>query len=157
MEKRFECDRTALRQSRITFWFYVVSIPIIIFLFLLPFIRAGQFVFSPYSIVYIGIILYLIYAGYRSMLVMNSIKHSYCAVEGDRISGVSTPDPYKKAIPFELDRRDILGIGKTTVSAGGMRSYPALVINTADQKIVLLTIEHVDELKQELDKRETQE
>jgi len=126
-------------------------------LFLLPFIRAGQFVFSPYSIVYIGIILYLIYAGYRSMLVMNSIKHSYCAVEGDRISGVSTPDPYKKAIPFELDRRDILGIGKTTVSAGGMRSHPALVINTADQKIVLLTIEHVDELKQELDKRETQE
>ena len=106
--------------------------------------------FSPYSIVYIGIILYLIYAGYRSMLVMNSIKHSYCVVEGDRISGVSTPDPYKKAIPFELDRRDILGIGKTTVSAGGMRSHPALVLNTADRKIVLLSLERTDELIDEL-------
>ena len=150
MEQTFSCSRDALRQSRITFWFYAASIPIIIFLFLLPFIRAGSFALSPYSLIYIAIILYLIYSGYRSMRVLLSIKNSHCVVENDRIYGVSTPSPVKKAIPFDIRKSDILSVAKTNVSCGGMRSREALVLNTQDQRIVLFAIERMDELQKEL-------
>ncbi len=150
MEKRYNCNPNELRQSRITFWFYVGSIPIIIFLFLLPYMQQGKFVFGPFSFVYIVIILFLLYSGYRAFRVMKSTQNSHCIVTDTRVSGVSTPNPYKTAIPFDIEKTDILGIGKTTVSVGGMRAYNALVINTKDQKIVLLAIDSPDELKQDL-------
>ena len=147
MEKRFNCSKDALAQTKITFWFYIGSIPIIIFLFMLPFIQAGRFTFSPYSLVYIVIIAFLMYFGYRSMLVMQAVKNSYCIVEGDRVYGVSTPNPYQKGVPFDIQKSEILGVGKTMISTGGMRSQNALQLNTQNQKIVLLAVEQMDELK----------
>lgn len=137
-------------QSRITFWFYVGSIPIIIFLFMLPYIRAGQFVFNPFSLVYLIIVAVLIFFAYRTMRVLLSTKNSYCVVEEDRVYGVSTPNPYQRAIPFDIRKDEILGIGKTSISVGGMRSHEALVLNTNKQKIILFAIERMDELKKEL-------
>ena len=151
MEKRFNCDKNILGHTRITFWVYAICIPIIVFLWALPSIQAGQLTFNPIGLIVCGVILIcLIFAGYRAMRVMNSVKNSYCVIDGDRVYGLSTPDPFQKAVPFEIQKSEILGIGKTTVSAGGMRSHDALVINTEKQKIVLLGIERMNELKDEL-------
>ena len=151
MEKRFTCSKEALTQTRITFWFYVGSIPVIIFLFLLPYIREGSFTFGPMSLIYIAIILFLLFGTYRSMLVMLATKNTLCVIDGDRVYGVSTPSPYKKAIPFDIQRSDIRGIGKTTVSTGGMRTQDALVLNTGREKIILFAIDRMQELQKELD------
>ena len=150
MEKRFNCSKEALTQTRITFWFYVGSIPIIIFLFLLPYIRQGSFTFGPYSLVYVAIIAFLLFGAYRAMRVMLSVKNSFCVIDGERISGLSTPNPYQKAIPFDIRIGDIRGIGKTMIPVGGMRTKDALILNTDKEKIVLLAIDRVDELKKEL-------
>ena len=152
MEKRFDCSKDALTQTRITFWFYVGSIPVIVFLFLLPYIRQGSFTLGLYSLIYAAIIVYLLFGAYRAMRVMLSVKNSFCVIDGERISGVSTPNPYEKAIPFDIRIADILGIGKTTVSIGGMRTKDALILNTEKEKIVLLAIDRVEELKSELEK-----
>ena len=151
MEKRFDCGRDALMQTRVTFWFYVGSIPIIIFLFLLPYIRQGSFTLGPYSLVYLAIIAFLLFGAYRAMRVMLSVKNSFCVIDGERVYGVSTPNPYQKAIPFDIRKDDIRGIGKTTVSIGGMRTKDALVLNTDNEKIVLLALDRSDELKTELE------
>ncbi len=150
MEKQFGCSRDALRSIRITFWVYVASIPIIVFLFLLPYIRAGAFTVSPYSVIYIAIVIYLLFETYRTTRVMLSIKKSRCVITPDRVTGVSTPNPYKPSIPFDIARDEIRGIAKTTISVGGMRSQKALVLNTETQKIVLLAIDRIDELENEL-------
>lgn len=153
MEKRFTCSKNALTQTRITFWFYAGSIPIIIFLYLLPYIRSGYFGFGPYSLVYFGIIVFLTFGAYRAMRVMMSVKKSFCAIDGERVYGVSTPDPYKNAIPFEIRKSDILGIGESSVSVGGMRTKETLILNTETQKIVLLALDQTDELKDELNRK----
>jgi hypothetical protein len=150
MEKRFTSSKDARTQTGITFWFYVGSLPIIAFLFILPFIRAGQFAFSPYSLIYILIFAFLLFSGYRAMRVMQAVKNSYCVIDGERVYGVSTPSPYRSAIPFDIQKKDILGIGKTTVSTGGMRTQEALVLNTETQTIVLFAIDRIKELKDEL-------
>jgi hypothetical protein len=152
MEKRFSCSKDALRQTRITFWGYAISIPIIIFLFLLPYIRAGAFVLTPFSIIYIGIILFLIYSAYRSLRAMISTKNTYCVIDGDRVYGVSIPNPMKAPVPFDINKNEIRGIGKTTVSCGGMRTQNALVINTDHQKFTVFAIERINELQSELNK-----
>ena len=108
---------------------------------------------NPFSIIYIGIILFLIYSTYRSLRILLSVKETFCVIEGDRLYGVSTPDPIKKAVPFDIKRDEIRGIGKTTVSCGGMRSQNALVINTTDQKITLFAIERINELQNELNEQ----
>ena len=93
MEQKYTCNPNELTQSRITFWVYAVSIPIIIFLFLPPFIRTGEFRFSIASIAYIAIIGFLCYQTYRTYCVMHATKNSYCEIKDGRISGVSTPSP----------------------------------------------------------------
>ena len=81
---------------------------------------------------------------------MLSTGKSYCVITDDRISGLSTPSPFKNGIPFDIAKSEIRGIGKTDVSVGGMRMYNALVINTNKQKLVLLAIDRIDEIKEEL-------
>ena len=150
MENRYNCNPNELTQSRITFWFYVGSIPIIAFLFILPYLKAGTAAFTPFSLVYVGLILVLIYFAYRAFRVMQATRNSYCEIRGDRVSGVSTPNPQQKGEPFDIAKSEILGIGKTMVSVGGTRAYNALLINTQDRKYVLLAIDKIDELRQEL-------
>ena len=53
-------------------------------------------------------------------------------------------------MPFDIAKDEILGMAKTTISVGRMRSKSALVLNTQTQKIVLLSIERIDDLKGEL-------
>ena len=152
MSNRYNCNPKELTQARVTFWCYVVSIPIIIFLYLLPMIRGEAIVFSPISLIYPAIVLFLLYQGYRSMRVMLSVKSSYCEVTEDRVVGISTPSPFRKAIPFDLERSEILGIAKTNVSIGGIRSFEALALNTKDRQIILFAIERIADLKAELEK-----
>lgn len=152
--KRFTCSQNALKQTRITFWFYVGSIPIIILLFAIPYIREGQFVFGPLSLVYFAVILFLLYGAYRAMRVMLSTKNTLCVIDGERVYGVSTPSPYQKGIPFDIRKSDILGIGKSMVSTGGTRVQPTLVLNTAREKIVLFAIDRMEELENELSEKQ---
>ena len=150
MEKRYNCSKSERTQSQITFWFYVISTPIIIVLFLLRNLEGGVFRFSPFSLIYIAIVLLLCYCGYRAFRVMLSTKRSYCVITDDRVSGISTPSPFEKGIPFDIAKSEILGIGKTDVPVGGMRTYNALVLNTNNRKIVLFAIDNIEEIKKEL-------
>ena len=151
MEKRYTCSKDALRQTRITFWVYAGSIPVIIILYLIPYLGGNGVVFSVFSLIYVAVLLYLLFGAYRSMRVMLSAKNSFCTIEGDRVSGVSTPDPYKASISFDISKSDIRGIGKTEISVGGMRTLPALVLNTDQKKIVLFAIDRADELRRDLE------
>ncbi len=150
MEERYHSSNSELRQSRITFWFYVISLPIIIVLLTTLILRSGGFQFNFVTIACGAIVLYLLFCTYRSFRVMTATKGSFCVVTDDRISGISTPSPYKQGEAFDIARSEILGIAKTTVPVGGMRAYNALVLNTAHRKIVLLAIDRIDELKKEL-------
>ena len=109
--------------------------------------------FGTFSFVYFIIAAYLLYSAYRSLRVMRSIKHSYCVIDTDRVYGVSTPDPNEKAIPFDIRRSDICSIEETTVSAAWMRTQSALVLNTQDQKIILLALDRPEELRNELQQK----
>lgn len=151
MEMRFNCNKKELTQARITFWVYAICVPIIVFLFILPYLRGIASGFNPFSIVYILIVLYLCYQGYRSLCVLFAIKRSYCIVKDENFSGISTPDPFKKGKHFEIRKSDILGIAKTTVSVGGMRTHSALAVNTKDQKYILFAIENLNELTDSLE------
>lgn len=146
MEQRFTCSKDALRQARNAFWVYAASIPIIIFLFFLPYILKGSFAFGTFSFVYLVIILYLVYGAYRSMRAMLAIKHSYCVINGDRLYGVNTQSLFQKGNSFDIAVSEIQRIDKTTISAVGMRAQNALILHTDSQKIVLLALERTDEL-----------
>lgn len=150
MEKKFTCNPNELTQARITFGVYAASVPIIIFLYLLPMIRSGQFEFGIVSIAYIAIIGFLVFQTYRTYRVLAATKKSYCLIRDDRIVGVSTPNPFEKAKSFDIARSEVLGIGTTTVPVGGMRAYNALVLNTKNHKYTLFAIDRIDELKKEL-------
>lgn len=152
MKETYSCNKNELTQSRITFWFYAVSTPIIIVIFIINNIKDGVFQINPFSLVYAAIVIGLAYCGYRAFRVMNATANSQCTVTDERVSGISTPTPYKKGIPFDIAREEILGIGKTTVTVGFMRAYNALAINTQKDKIILLAIDRMDELKAELQK-----
>lgn len=151
MEQRFACSKDALRQTRIAFGVYSASIPIIIFLFFLPYLLKGSFEFGMFSFVYLLIVLYLVYGAYRSMHAMLAVKHSYCVISGDRIWGVSTQNLSQKAIPFDIPISEIQKIDKATVPGGGMRAQDALVLHTENQKIVLLSLERTDELLKQIE------
>ena len=151
MEKRFTCSKEVLSHTRVTFWVYAASTPIVIFLYMLPYIRAGKFVFSPFSLIYVAVAAYLLFGTYRAFRALLSTKKTFCVIDGDRVYGVSTPNPYKKSIPFEILKSDIRGIGKTTVSVGGLRSQPALALNTDHDKVILFAIDRIDELRNELE------
>ena len=157
MEERYNSSKNEQTQSRITFWFYVISIPIIIGLLTMMVLRSGGFQFNFATLACVAIVLYLLFCTYRSFRVMTATKNSHCIVTADRVSGISTPSPYKEGIRFDIARSEILGIAKSTVPVGGMRAYNALVLNTADQKIVLLAIDRIDELRKELQNRTSTE
>ena len=150
MEKKYQYNPKDLNGAKITFWVYAVCIPIIIFLYLLPIIRTKQFVVSPFSLIYPILTLFLIYQAYKSLLVLRSVKKTYCVVNDDTVSGVSIPNPFKKETPFSIARTDILGVAKSNVSVGTMRPYDVLVINTQNNKYTLFAIDKLEELKKEL-------
>lgn len=150
MEKKYQCNKNELTQSRITFWFYAASIPIIIAIFVFRNMENGVFRFNQFSLIYAAIVVVLGYFAYRAFRVMNATAKSCCVITDERVSGISTPSPFKSGIPFDIARSEILGIGKKDVPVGGMRVYNGLVINTKDQKIVLLAIDNIDEIKKEL-------
>ena len=110
-----------------------------------------QIVLSPITLIYPAILLFLLFMTYRTARILLSVKHSYCEVTEDRVCGMSTPSPYKSGIPFDINRTDILGIGKTAVSIGGLRSFEALLLNTDNGRIVLFAIEKPADLKKELE------
>ncbi len=157
MEERYNCNKNELTQSRITFWFYAISLPIIIGLLTMIVLRNGGFQLNFATLGCTAIVLYLLFCTYRSFKVMSATTKSYCVVTSDRISGLSTPSPYREGIPFDIARSEILGIAKSTVPVGGMRTYNALILNTANQKILLLAIDRIDELKKELMKQSPSE
>lgn len=150
MAKRFTCSKKTLRQACITFWFYVICIPIIPVLFLLPYLLGGNLEVGPFSLVYLVIILFLLYGAYRSLRILRSLRKSCCVIDGDRVYGISVPDPNLAAIPFDLSGDDIRDIEKTTVSAAWLRTQNALILHTKDRKIVLLALEQTEELEREL-------
>ena len=151
MTNRYSCNPRELSQARVTFWCYAVSIPIIIFLFLLPVLRGGTIAFSPITLVYPLIVLFLIYQAYRSLRVLLSTKNTYCETDGERIRGLSIPTPFRRAEPFDIAKSEILGIAKTGVAIGRMRSFEALVLNLQSKQLVLFALDRIDELKKELE------
>ena len=151
MDKTFSCNQHELAQAKITFWFYVVSIPIIVFLlFILPILRGIAYSFSVFQLFYVALILILLFLTYRSYRVMHAIQISRCTISDDTITGVSTPDPFKKTENFSIKRSDVLGVAKKQVNISMTRYFNAVVLNTHDKQYVLFAIDRADELIEEL-------
>lgn len=157
MEQNYFYNKRDLSSARITFWVYAASVPIVIFLYILPALRGGSFELSLFGLILPALILYLIYGSYRTLRVLLSVKNTCCKIDADTVSGVSTPNPFRKSEPFEIRKSDILGIGKTAVPIGGTRELPALVLNTAQHKYVLLAIDRIDELRAALEGKQQEQ
>lgn len=151
MIHQYAADQHELLQTKITFWFYFVSIPVIVFLlFVLPILRGRAFQFSIFTIAYIAIILVLLYLTYRAYRVMHAIASARCTLTEDTISGVSTPDPFKSSKTFSIGRDEVLGVAKKQINISMTRFFNAVVLNTKDRQYVLFGIENAEQLIQEI-------
>ena len=155
MEEHFEHqygpDPRELQLTKTTFWFYVASFPIIIFLlFVLPLLRGIEFQLSIFTLGYVALILILLYLTYRAFRVMKALSKTKCVVTEDAVSGISTPDPHKGATSFSIRKDEILGIGKKQINFSMSRYFFAVVLNTKDRQYVLLGVERADDLIREI-------
>ena len=146
MEKTFHCNPNEVTQTKITFWFYVASIPVIVFLFLLPNILGRAFQFSLLSLAYVAVLVFLGYGTYRAYVAMRAVKASYCTVTDTRVEGVSTPSAHCAGERFSIERSEIKGAGRNQIAVGMSRFLNAIVINTDTKQYVLLALENEKEL-----------
>lgn len=147
MKQEYSYNPAELTQSKITFWFYVASIPIIAFFaYGLPLIRGEMITFSPYTTIYTAIIAVILFMTYRAYRVMHAIQMTACTVTDNTISGVSIPTPYRRAASFTLQRSEVLSVARKQVSVGVTRTFSAVVLNTKDAQYVLFAIEKANEL-----------
>lgn len=150
MEKKFGYDPHVLSLVRITFWVYLVCIPVIAVLNFLPSILYRQMQINMFMIIYILIIAYLIYQTFRVARVLKAIKRSYCVISDHIVKGISTPDPLHTGTPFEIEKESILGVGKTRISIGSIRTFDAVLINTASAQYTIFAAERIKDLCTEL-------
>ena len=110
MEKQFNCSKSALKKARITFLFYVIGLPVIAVLFVLPYFWNTQSRLTWHVIVYALLAALFIYQGYRSFRVLRSLRQSCLRTDGVTVSGIHTKDPFEKSMPFQIDIKDIADV-----------------------------------------------
>ncbi len=153
MEHTYRTDKHSLRLTRITFWIYLLSIPIILVVFAIPYLQGKPFQLNPFLLIYLGIVVFLMYQSYRIFRVILAMKRVRCTVTEETVRGVSMPNPMKKSESFSIRRDEILGIGKKKYSLGTMRGLDILLLNTKDRTFSLFAVEQMDQLKDELQQK----
>ena len=152
MKQTYLTDKHSLRLTRITFWVYLLSVPIILLVFAIPYLQGKPFEINLFHLIYLGIVGYLAYQAYKLLRVILAMKRTRCSVTEDTVSGYSIPNPMKKGEAFSIARDEILGIGKKHYSIGTLRSLDILLLNTKEHTYALLSVDKMDALKQELQK-----
>ena len=152
MEKTFHANPREVTQTKITFWFYVISIPVIAFLLALPYILGRAFQFSILTLAYVAIFAFLVYGAFRAWQVMRAVQASECTVTDTRVEGVSTPDPHRVGEGFSIERSEIKGVGRKQVNITMSKVIDAIAINTDTKQYVLLAMENEKELLELLQK-----
>ena len=152
MNQTYLTDKHSLRLTRVTFWVYLLSVPIIVLVFAIPYLQGKPFEINLFHLIYLGIVGYLAYQSYKVLRVVLAMKRTRCTVTEETVSGFSIPNPMKKGEEFSIARDEILGIGKKHYSIGTLRSLDMLLLNTKERSYALLSVERMDELKQELQK-----
>ena len=150
MSKKYGYDTQILRSARITFWFYLICIPLIVFIFLIPYLQYGTIQLSLISIIYIAMFVFFAIQAYRSFLVMRTVKESYCELDEKAISGINIESPYQKGTPFRITRDEILGVGVKQMSIGNARVFHALILNTQSKKYSLFAVDQMGEIRKAL-------
>ena len=151
MEHVYHTDRHELNLTRITFWVYLISVPVMLFVVAVPYIQGRPFQFTPFLLIFVGIAGFLLFQTVRILRIILAMKAVSCTVTDETVSGISIPDPKKPRETFSIRRDEILGIGKRNFSVSTMRPVRALMLNTKTHSYVLLNIERMDELKKELE------
>ena len=170
MEQQFNCSKDALKKARVTFWFYATGILVVVALFLLSYLLIGPGRIEWTAIIYVLIVLLFAYLGYRAYCVLRAIRQSFCRINGETVSGISTPDPYQKGSAFQISKEEIIMIEDGIVPAerkddiphgrslhqppstsAAAYGYRSTVIRTKDTAFTLLAIEPTDELKTALE------
>lgn len=146
MEKTFQSNPNEVTQTKIAFRFYVISIPIVAFLFLLPYILGSAIRFSPLHLAYVAVIVFVGYGAFRARQVMHAVRASECVVTDTSVEGVNTPDPHRSGERFSINRSEIKSVGRKQIPLSTARSLNAVVINTEHKQYVLLALENEDEL-----------
>lgn len=168
MEKQFNCSRDSLKKARATFCFYVAAIPVIAVLFLIPFALGVQNRIEWQVIIYILLAVFFVYQGYRAYCVLRAAHHSYCRINGESVSGISTKDPYQKGIPFQICANEITRIEETIIAterkenvgyaphtlhrppfeSPRLRGYQSTILMTENASYTLFGITMTDEVKE---------
>ena len=96
MEHVYHTDRHELNLTRITFWVYLISVPVILFVVAVPYIQGRPFQFTPFLLIFVGIAGFLLFqtvrilrigrAGQPDIAVLNFATHPD-VVGGERLSG----------------------------------------------------------------------
>lgn len=170
MEKQFNCSKSALKKARITFLFYVIGLPVIAALFVLPYLWNTQSRLTWHVIVYALLAALFIYQGYRSFRVLRSLRQSCLRTDGVTVSGIHTKDPFEKSMPFQIDIKDIADVKATIAVTANkedvdyyprtlhrapfespeLRGYRSTIIKTEYASYTLFGIKLTDEIKKAL-------
>lgn len=150
MNKKYGYDKQVLRSAGITFWFYLICIPFIVFLFLIPVLQYGYFRLSLVSLIYIALFVFFVIQAYRSFLVMRTVKASFCEIDETTVSGMNIESPYQKGTVFRIERDEILGVGVKQVSIGNARTFYALILNTQTKHYSLFAVDQLSEIRKAL-------
>ena len=170
MEKQFICSKNVLKKARVTFWFYAACISVIAILFLLPILLNAVNRIEWVAIIYALIILLFLYRGYRAFCVLRAIRKSYCCICDETVSGISIPNPFQKAIAFQIQKSEITMTEEQVVATdhkteisysrylhrpsftpADVHGYRSVIIHTDDRKYTLFAIELTDDIKDALE------
>lgn len=168
MEKRFYCSQSVLKKARITFLFYVLGLPVIGVLFVLPFFWGAQQTVAWHTVIYVLIAALFLYQGYRSFRILRSLRQSVVCTDGVTVSGIHTKDPFQKGIPFQIGMESITDVKETIAAtvkkedvdyhpatlhrapfeSPERRGYRSTVIETEKASYLLFGIELTDALRE---------
>jgi hypothetical protein len=170
MEKQFNCSKCALKKARITFLFYVIGLPVIAVLFVLPYLWNTQSRFTWHVIIYVLLAALFIYQGYRSFRVLRSLHQSCLRTDGVTVSGIHTKDPFETSLPFQIGIKDITDVKETIIAttkkegidyyprtlhrapfeSPELRGYRSTILKTEDASYILFGIELTDDVRKAL-------
>lgn len=133
---------------RITFYSHLILIPVMVFLITRPFVTGDSTETRMGTTVLLGLItLYLGWQAFRSGRVLLALKKARLTINGDVLDGVSLDGINGSCTEFCIRISEVKSLAKTTVELSRTRTYPALVLNTANRRYTLFALEELDTVK----------
>ena len=148
MNQTFTPSKHTIFNAGITLWVYVVCLPILAVLLLLPYFRGEQITLGVKSITIVVLFLFFMWQIIMSFKVQTAMKRTMLRIEGERLDGVSYPNPrMNSGTPFSADVSEIVSFAVVNVNTGYFRFFPSLVLNTKSARYTLFAIDGVSEIQ----------